>query len=175
MSANLWLTALEAAQVAVLQADTDLYNAGGTGLALKVERGLLLPFRDQDIYQMERPYIGAKVLGYTADLGRVEGYAIGCSVHDVTTRLDISHAAGQQADLDQRLKEIISHLAFVVGRQRISNPFAFRTSFAHSVTLNPGGGNISRIKEPDGEIDCWIGEAEYTFTTRVRLGINHDI
>lgn len=164
---------LQALQIASLKADADLYAVDGTALVKKIEAGRFAPMNAQRINQPERPFIGVKVMGYTPHLGKVEGYASGTSVHDVTTRADIQHADGQADLLEAKLQLIISHLAFTVGSKRVSNPYGFNTGFADACLITPGAGNVTMISAPSNGSTLWTGEAEYVWTTRVRLAINH--
>lgn len=164
MSAELWMDDLVIAQVAWLNSQSDL-----TGLCGLIEVGLMLPRQTQDINVAECPYLGVKTVGYTEHLAGVPGSAVGHSVHDVTTRIDIQIRDGQQSSAEKTARKILSQLAITVGIQRRGHPFGVSTSHCRTLDLTPGSGLISMIDDLGDE---WIVEAEYVWKTRVRLRIS---
>lgn len=168
MSLELWADELEAAQLAAF---IGYFASGAQGKLIGLmEIGLWLPMKDQDIPQYRKPYLGLKIIDWSGHLVGAQGGAVGCTVHDVVTRIDIQHSHQAQGTAQQRVRGILAHLTLAMCQFRVANPFSVNTANVKTIEMTPGRCAPSFVKEPDDESDLFRVEAEAEFTTRVRVG-----
>lgn len=159
--------------IAAVQADATM-----DALCGRIARGLMVPIKTLELNADDWCYCGIKVIGYTKDLGKVPGSAVGFSIHDVEVRADFQMADGQQETAEQTVKDAVAQMAFVIGGQRMPNPFGVRSTTYITTDLNPGSGLINFIQDPESaeeETDLWVVEGEYVFTVRTKLKIRPNI
>lgn len=157
-----WMNLIDTAIIAALNADAALL-----ALCPKIEIGLMLPLKTQDIPAGDIPYLGGKSVGYGEMIVGAPGSTVRSSVHDLTWRADIQNMFNPQITAEARVRSIISQLAVTIGRARGSNPFGVNTTRVQTIDLFPGSGMISMVS-PEME-DAWIVEGEYVFKVRVKL------
>lgn len=168
-----WLTAVEDGVITVVAADSVMDSICGY-----IGRGLMVPMKTLDINASDWCYCGIKAIGYTKDLGKVPGSSTGFSIHDVLMRADFQMADGQQSVAEQAVKDAIAQMAFVIGAQRMPNPFGVRSSTYITTDLEPGSGLVNFIQNPEAaeeDTDLWVVEGEYVFTVRTKLKIRPTI
>lgn len=156
MAAQVWLSLLAAAVVATLKANADLYPDTASGLAKKIEVGLIDPIESQDITAADCDYIAVSIPLHGPD---TKNGPTGFAQFRVTIRISIVTAANPQTVAELKCQNMLSQVAYVLTGQLGSTPFGLSGTKVRSSELEIGQGMFEGRKK-DGSLFMIQGSNE---------------